>query len=118
MTTQTIFQDNYLALTGMVKRWERRRRWQQTLLWLPRLFVPGLVLGIVLAVISRLQPLLLPDQLLVITGAAVIAGLIIGLIVIWLSGRSLALAAQRFDVMFGLNERVSTALELIEGRIR
>ena len=72
MATQTLplFQENYLALTGMVRRWDRRLRLRQTLLWLPRSLLPGLVIGLLLAVLSRMRPWLLPKQIALVTGGA------------------------------------------------
>ena len=61
MATQTLpaLHENYVALTRVVKRWDRRLRLQQTLLWLPRSLLPGLAIGLLLAVISWLRPWLL-----------------------------------------------------------
>ncbi|MFQ3567557.1 MAG: hypothetical protein SNJ59_11220 [Aggregatilineales bacterium] len=117
MTTQVGFQDHHSVLSDLVRRWDRRQRWGQSLRWLPWSLSPGLAMGIVLALASRMRPWLSPDQILMIAlaltgmGAALAAGFI------WLRRRSMLAAARRFDVLFGLNERVSTALELLEGRI-
>ncbi len=116
MATNTL-NDNRSALLGMVRRWDRRQRTQQTIAWLPRAALPGLSVGVVLAVIARFRPLLMPEQIAALTLALVAVGMVIALAVIWLRARSPMGAARHFDVVFGLNERVSTALELLDGRI-
>ncbi|MEM6527073.1 MAG: hypothetical protein AAF653_02200, partial [Chloroflexota bacterium] len=118
MSTQPLFQQEQSTLNVLVRAWDRRLRLQQALRWFAWSLVPGLALGIVLAVISRFRPFLLSEQILTyaLTGVAVgVAALIIGVI---FYPRSVQAAAQKFDVMFRTNERVSTALELITGKIR
>ncbi len=114
MATQTLpaLHENYVALTRVVKRWDRRLRLQQTLLWLPRSLLPGLGIGLVLAAISWLRPWLLPQQIGLIAGALLLLGMIVFVLAIWLWRRPVLLSAQRFDHRLGFNERVSTALEL------
>ncbi len=104
-------------LTSMVQRWDRRWRAGLTLIWLPRALAPALVVGLVLAVISRIRPFLLPDQIALIIFIGMAAGTLVMAASIWLRERSILHAARRFDVILGLNERISTALELIGGRI-
>lgn len=101
----------------MVRRWERRDRVQQSVRWLPRAALPGLAAGVALALISRLRPFLLPETIAAITLTIVAISMLAALAVIWLRSRSPIQAARHFDVLFGLEERVSTALELLDGRI-
>lgn len=117
MATQTMVQENTLALTGIVQQWDRRLRLRQTLLWLPLSLLPGIAVGIVLAVISRVRPFLLPRQIALITLALVLLGAVVFALAVWLRRRSAITSAQRFDVQFDLDERVSTALELGTGVI-
>jgi hypothetical protein len=118
MATQTAYRDFHDHLTQLVHGWTRRLRWQQTARWLPRALMPGLVLGIAVALMARVRPLLLPGQITILTALAMLAGALIALAIIWLRGQPPVTAARRFDVLFELDERVSTALELIAGRIR
>jgi len=106
------------GLTALVTAWERRWRLRQTVGWLARGVIPGLLLGILLALLSRLRPWLTNEQVLVVSVIAVVAGLIGLLGVVWLRPQSAVESARRFDVTFGLQERVSTALELLDGRIQ
>jgi hypothetical protein len=118
MATQLSLQENHAILANLVRQWDRRLRLQQSILWLPRAVMPGLALGIALAVISRLRVFLLPEQILIVTIAAVLLGLFFGALLIWLRRRPMIASARRFDVILDLDERISTALELLEGRIR
>jgi hypothetical protein len=117
MATQTTLQEPMTPLDSFVHRWDRRLRLQQTVLWLARSLLPGVVFGIVLVTISWLRPFLLKETMLTLTIGAVVGGVIAMLAFVWLWPRSPVRAAQRFDLSFGLKERVSTALELRDGRI-
>ena len=110
--------DSYAQLQRMVTGWDRRWRLTQTVLWLPRAFIPGLIAGIMLAIIARMRPLLTAPTIALIALGAALLGAVIAAAVIWLWRRSLVERARHFDVDFGLGERVSTALELGAGLIR
>lgn len=104
-------------LVTLVQQWERRRQWGVILTWLPRTLIPALVIGLILFGFSRLTPAL-PDGLnLAITLAAGVLGLLILFGWVWLRPRPLIVTARRFDHYFGLKERLSTALELMNGTI-
>ncbi len=117
MAAQTMLQDHYLALTDTVKQWDQRLRLRQTLLWLPRSLMPGLVLGIVIALLARVRPLLQTGQIALIAGVGAALGAVVMLCVVWLWRRPALTSARRFDVLLRLNERVSTALEISAGTI-
>lgn len=118
MATQAAYQEQQNALSGLVQSWDRRWRARQTLLWLPRSIIPGIVIGLIFLLISRARPWLVNQQIVSITAAAVLAGMLIMMLAVWLWPRPLIQNARRFDLLFNLGERTSTALELIEGRIR
>jgi hypothetical protein len=117
MATQAIYQERRGELNQLVRGWDRRLRLQQLFTWLPRCLLPGLAIGIVIALISRLRPWLVSGQILLATGILLVLGLVAMLAVVWVWPRPGLVAARRFDRLFGLQERVSTALELIDGRI-
>ncbi|MDX2162481.1 MAG: hypothetical protein SF162_14235 [bacterium] len=115
------YQAAYAALKRAVSGWDRRARVQQSIVWLPRAVMAGLGLSGALAVFNRVQPFLIPASLALITAIMVTAAVLIALAAVWLRDRDparLAARALRYDLALGLEARVSTALELIEGRIR
>ena len=117
MATGVVYQRRRDELNQLVRGWDRRRRLQQMMGWLPRSLMPGLAAGIVMAVVSRVQPWLLGGQILLITGILMVVGAVVMALVVGLWPRPGLKSAQEFDLLFGLQERVSTALELIDGRI-
>lgn len=117
MSSAMLLEQTAIHLTRQTGRWDRRRRWVSCLLWGPRVLIAGLVFGIVIALISRMRPWLLPEQIALVTGgvtALILAGT---LVVIWMWPRSPAHRARYFDHLFDLKERVSTAIELSAGLI-
>ena len=115
MATQVAQQS--VELTQLVGVWERRRRLQRTLFWLPVSLLPGLLIGIVLALIAFSRPILASEQIAILSAALVSTGALTLVGLIWLRPRPPLVAARDFDLLFDLDERVSTALELLEGRI-
>lgn len=103
---------------AVVNQWERRLRLQQTMEWLPRAIMPGLTLGVALALYSRTRPGFSDGQVVLMTVIAVAAVVLAVLAFIWLKPTPVIRSAQRFDQWFSLKERVSTAIELMEGKIR
>lgn len=106
------------TLQQLVQRWDRRLRLQQLVRWTALSLVPGLVMGIGLAVAARVGPLMLPRQIVVYAALGALGGWLMMSAAVLLYPRSVLRAAQRFDVAFGLKERVSTAFELLNGQIR
>jgi hypothetical protein len=104
-------------LTRQTSRWDRRLRLVTSLVWIPRGLMIGLLVGISVAVVSRLRPWLLPEQIAGIAGIALIVSGIGAAAAIWLWPRSTTHRARYFDRRFGLKERISTALELSGGVI-
>jgi hypothetical protein len=78
----------------------------------------GLVLGVVIGVIGYSQRVLLAQHL-----AVIVLGLVVGLgavliAYVQLFPRSRAVSARYFDLALGLQERLSTAFELLDGQIQ
>ncbi len=105
-------------LLNYITRWDRRLRLTQLTLWVPRGLAVGLLVGLGIALLSRVRPWLLPTQIVAITGLAVLLGLVIAVVAVWLWPRPTIKAARYFDRIFGLKERSSTALELANGLIQ
>lgn len=117
MATQAAFHEQHEALSAVIRAWERRSRAQQTLLWLPFGISAGLALGIGAALAARLFPVLTTPQAALLALLALALAAAVTLLLAWLRPRSTLDSARRFDLLFGLNERTSTALELAAGRI-
>lgn len=105
------------TLSRRVRGWNRRLRLAISLTWLPRGMILSLGVGVALASVARLRPLLLPEEIVRITGTLAACITAVVLVVIWGWPRSLTRSARYFDQRFDLKERVSTALELLAGRI-
>ncbi len=105
-------------LLRLLARWDRRLRLQASLLWVPRGMLAALIAGVGLAVLARLRPLLLPEQIAALSAGAVFLSIVVALAAIWLRQHDALDMARRFDDLFELRERISTALELAAGRIR
>ncbi|MCB9438239.1 MAG: hypothetical protein H6673_14785 [Anaerolineales bacterium] len=111
------YTDTQATLLAYVRRWNNRLRLTRTVVWLPRGLLIGVLVGLMIATISRLRPWLLPEQIL--QNALVAVGImgVLTLVTIWLWPRPARTAAQEFDRRFNLKERISTALEITSGLI-
>lgn len=102
-------------LQGALRRWDARLRLQQSIDWLPKGLLTGAILAFAVALAARLWPLM-PRRDMLLLGALLIAlGALGALGRVWLWKRTPFQLARRFDVLFGLKERLSTALELGHG---
>lgn len=112
-----LFEQTNRTLTRELARWNRRLRLTRSVLWGPRGIIAGLALGLVAALISRLRPWLLPEQIAWGTGLLTL-GLLLGLLAwLWLKPQPPQRLARYFDRRFALQERTSTALEITRGTI-
>jgi hypothetical protein len=73
---------------------------------------------LLLALAARLWPLLMARWLAGLAGLFALAGVMVGLLVVWLRPRALHRLARVFDHLFGLAERLTTAIEIGTGRLR
>jgi len=71
-----------------------------------------------LALVARLWPLLVARVLAGLAGLLALAGVAVGLAVVWLRPRSLSRLARVFDRRFDLAERLMTAVEIGAGWLR
>ena len=115
---QATYQEQHSRINTLVQGWDRRYRWQQTIYWLPISLLPGLLAGLVLLLAARLLPLPPSEQLLTLAAVIELVGVLVMVGLVWLRPRSALESARRFDLEFDLGERLSTALELIDGRIQ
>lgn len=96
-------------------KWDLRLRVQQSLVWLPRGLLAGLVVALLVAGAARLWPILPQETVLVLGALLALVGMVAALVVVWLWRRSTLQAARLFDRRFGLKERMSAAVELAMG---
>lgn len=107
----------FSTLVAYLRQWNRRRRWTEALLWLPRGVLAGLLLALVVAAAARLRPLLTNEELQVVALALGGLGLLAATVALLLRRRSLLQQARFADHRFELQERASTAVEIAEGRL-
>ncbi len=105
-------------LIGQLGRWDDRRRKVDALLWMPRGLLAGLIVATIIAGTVRFYPLLLNRDIAYLTLALSLTGLVISGMVIFLRKRSVIDQASFADCHFYLQERMSTAVEIHEGRIQ
>jgi len=99
-------------LTHTLNQWTRRLRLQRAVTWALRGWIVGLVLALTVGSLGLYQARLLRSEFLfLILLLSMITPLVFGLIASLWRIRPFE-AARRFDLLFHLEERVSTALEL------
>ncbi|WP_162909984.1 hypothetical protein [Aggregatilinea lenta] len=105
------------SLERRVRRWDRRLRLVQSVVWLPRGLIAGLVVALAIAAAARLRVWLLPDDVAALAVAVIGVSGLVALIAVWVRPQPVPRLARQFDRRFGLKDRVSTALELAGGSI-
>lgn len=105
-------------LDTLLSAWESRYTLQLLSKNLPRAIILGLIISMVVGVIGYSQRLFLAQNLAVMTLAITSISALGAVLYTQLFPRPRHVSAQYFDVEFGLKERVSTALELLDGRIQ
>ena len=99
-------------LSQILHAWIRRFRWQRALIWVSRGFILGLALSLGIGLLGIYQTQLLRDEFLaLVISISLLVPLLSGLIALLWPIQPLK-AARTFDLLFHLNERVSTALEI------
>lgn len=107
--------DEVEQIKKALRRWHRRLRLQQWVRWTPWGLLAGLVSGLLVLIAARVWPLWPTPTLGRVAAGLAVLGLIV-VAVLALGWRRSAIAlARRFDLVLGLRERTSTALELTEG---
>lgn len=112
-----LFEQTSRTLTRELSRWNRRLSLTRSALWGPRGVIAGLALGTGAALISRMRPWLLPEQIAWGTGVFTLGLLWVLFAWLWLKPQAPQRLARYFDRRFALQERTSTALEITRGTI-
>lgn len=109
--------DDFTRLVQLLKRWHGRSRVRDGLIWLPRGVLVGLLLAVVVATVARIRPFLDNNEVGYVALGLGVAGLLISAIVFLMQRSTLTQQARFADRQFGLQERVSTAVEIHDGQL-
>lgn len=110
-------ESDFKYINEQLTNWQSRRQTAAFLLWIPRGLLAGLLLGVVIAAVARFRPLLTNAEVGFVALGLAAVGLILGFVFVLLRRRPLLSEAQLADQQFGLQERVSTALEIHAGEL-
>ena len=102
----------------ILERWENRYELSVLTKTVPRSLIVASLIGLIICVVGYLHFRLRPEQLALINGAILGLSFLLNLVNTLLFPRPRQLQARYFDIEFGLRERISTALELLSGRIQ
>lgn len=118
MASQSIPDKTRVELDNLLKQWSMRWRLRQVILYLPRIVIAMSVMSVLVAVVITLFSLLPAVPMLFVSGIAmgVTFILITGGIGFW--RKDTQEVARQFDALFDSHERLSTAFELLDGRIQ
>ena len=105
-------------LERILDRWERRYEWRLLSRTVPRSLIAALLLSLLIGAVGYFRFRLAAEQLALIAAGLGALGGILNVLYTLVFPRSLAEKARYFDIEFGLRERVSTAFELMRGRIK
>ena len=101
----------------IVDGWERRHEWRLLSKTVPRSLIAALLISLVVGIAGYLRFRLSAEQLALITAGVCGAGGILNVLYTLVFPRPLSVRARYFDLEFDLRERISTAFELMHGRI-
>ena len=101
----------------IVDGWERRHEWRLLSKTVPRSLIAALLISLVVGIAGYLRFRLSAEQLALITAGVCAAGGILNVLYTLVFPRPLSVRARYFDLEFDLRERISTAFELMHGRI-
>lgn len=102
----------------IVDSWERRHEWRTLSKTVPRSLILALLLCLVIGAVGYWRFRLSAAQLALVTSGLCAAGGLLNLLYTLFFPRPLSVRAQYFDLEFGLQERISTAFELMHSRIK
>ncbi len=98
--------------------WERRHEWRLLSKTVPRSLIVALLLSLVIGAVGYFRFRLSAEQLALVAAGLCGLSAVLNLLYTLLNPRSPAARARYFDLEFGLQERLSSALELMHGRIK
>lgn len=105
-------------LDAILASWESHYRRRALSRALPRTLMAALVISLVLGIAAYARFRWSAGDLALMSLVVCGIGVVVHLCYVWLFPRPRPVRARYFDLEFGLKERVSTAFELLEGRIQ
>ena len=102
----------------ILDRWEQRYEWQLLSRTAPRSLIAALLISLIIGAVGYFRFRLTAEQLALIAAGLCALGGILNLLYTLLFPRKREVRARYFDIEFGLQERISTAFELMHGRIK
>ncbi len=102
----------------IVDSWERRHEWRLLSKTAPRSLIVALLISVAFGAVGYFRFRLQAEQLALIAAGLCALGGVLNLLYTLLFPRKLPVRARYFDLEFGLQERISTAFELMHGRIK
>ena len=108
---------HHTELERIVDRWEQRHEWRLLSRSVPRSLILALLLSLAAGAVGYFRLRLGAEQLALIAAGLCAFGVVGNLLRTLLFPRDLPARARYFDLEFNLGERVSTAFELLSGRI-
>jgi hypothetical protein len=118
MATQYLPRNTRNELERLLGRWEARWRLRTVLLYLPRILMLSFGLGALATFVLAFSRLVNVNGLVTFVAVLVIGTIVGACAALSFFGKKGVQAALRFDALFGLQERLATAFELLEGRIK
>ncbi|MGB7337465.1 MAG: hypothetical protein WBC91_01125 [Phototrophicaceae bacterium] len=118
MASQLITNDTRNQLSKLISEWGARWRLRRVVLYLPRIVIVTGVVGIIVSLLIAFTRTLSTVPMLIMTAIAMgtTFAIITSALGLW-SKRGYE-AARQFEALFGLQERISTAFEILDGRIQ
>ena len=117
MSNQSSHKSKGAELDLILARWENRYELRMLSRTVPRSLITASTLGLAICAVGYLRLGLRPEQLALVNAGLLGLSFLLNLIYTLLFPRSRVEQARYFDIQFGLRERMSTALELLSGRI-
>lgn len=108
---------SYKYLITQVRAFEGRLRRKEGFTWVARAASAGLGLAVILALATRMAPLMFRFTLISLSLIVIVPLPLLALAAAWLRPRRLQNTARLCEQQFGLKERISTAIEIHEGKI-
>ena len=118
MNSEAQHKNKATELERIVDSWERRHEWRLLSKTAPRSLILALLAGLIVGVVGYYRFRLAAEQLALIAAGLCALSAVLNLLYTLLFPRSLIDRAKYFDLEFGMRERVSTAFELMHGRIK